>query len=120
MMYDALCAGNLTLSHALIRQAEQGVRAHADGLRIIDSDIMSCREGVALLSGSSREVDVSSLQPDKFLMRGSRVMYCDEGLLLSAVTGNESIYVTSSVFNHNNYGIRIQNQMSSELAEIYY
>ena len=92
-----ICAGHLKLSHALIRQAEQGVSGNADGLRIIDSDIMSCRQGVALSSGSSRYVNVTSLQPDKFLMRGSRVMYGDEGLLLSAVTGNESIYVTSSV-----------------------
>ena len=110
-------SGNLTLKHAVIRQAVQCVTGDADGVRIINTDILACEQAVALTSGSRREFDTDALQPSDFVMRNSRAMYSNDGVVLTGVNSYKYFYISSSSFSHNQYGIRNWN-WANALGEI--
>ena len=100
----------MTLTHAVIRQAVQGVQGSADGVRIINTDILACEQAVALTSGSSREIDTDALQPDDFILRDSRLMHNTEGMVLIGVNETKYFYISSSSISHNQQsGIHIWN-----------
>ena len=103
----------MTLTHAVIRQAEQGVRGSADGVRIINTDILACDQAVALTRGSSRAVNLNVLQPDDFILRESRLMYSTDGLIITGVNNEKYFYISSSSLSHNSNGINIKNWASS-------
>ena len=103
----------MTLTHAVIRQAENGVRGSADGVRIINTDILACEQAVALTSGSSREIDTDALQPDDFFLRESRLIYSTDGVIITGVNNDKYFYISSSSLSHNSNGINIKNWASS-------
>lgn len=113
-------SGDISLSYALVRQAETCIQGNANDVTVTDSDIFACETGIALDAGSSRGgTDITALQPDDYFLRDSRVMYHTNAMMAFGNSVNHYFNVMTSQFSDNsNDGIQLAKWDDSATIEI--